>query len=159
MNSTSLAFLLFVDKKIPPQLKIESGSEEIVFPEEPMEEGHWEWWDKCFSENPGLLPKYHYGFVFQSYNLKSDAVQSETERINQEKNREYAENCRIFIISLIEKYKVSPLYIELYADYVLSDEDVGNAEEMDLAHTVFKGKDSPEELKFEMNRFYRFTCK
>lgn len=151
----SIACMLFVEKEIPAQLDIRVGIINKRIPEDPLELGHWDMWDRCFSAGPRLLPRYHYGFVFGQFNLNA----LDQERNEQKRHQKYAEYSRLFIIRLIKEYGVEPLYIRLHADYVLSDGDVENAEEMDLAHTVFKGKDSPEELKFEMNRFYRFTCK
>ncbi len=151
----SIACMLFVEKKMPAQLDIRIGITNKRIPDEPLELGHGDMWDRCFSANPRLLPRYHYGFVFGQFNLNAPNEKGSEQR----RHQEYAECSRLFIVRLIKEYGVEPLYIRLHADYVLSDEDVENAEERNLAHTAFKGKDSPEELKFETNKFYRFTCK
>lgn len=79
---------------------------------------------------------------------------SKTERF-----RENTEGNRLFVVRLIREYGVEPLYINLYAEHVLTDEDVRNATEVNPAKVSFVGGDAPKTLKFETDRFYRFTCR
>jgi hypothetical protein len=146
----SIAGMLFADKEVPLQLRVRDELRYRKVPDEPMEPGHWDMWNKCFSNIPPSLPRYHYMFFFGEYGQGEDG--SKTERF-----RENTEGNRLFVVRLIRDYGVEPLYINLYAEHVLTEEDVRNATEVNPAKVSFVGGDAPKTLKFETDRFYRFT--
>lgn len=63
----SIAGMLFADKEVPLQLRVRDGSGYRKVPDEPMEPGHWDMWNKRFSDIPPSLPRYHYMFFFGEY--------------------------------------------------------------------------------------------
>ncbi len=154
----SISCLLFVNNPLPRQLTIEFDGAKVAYPPKyPLEKGHDGWWDKCFANSVAALPEHHYGFVFPNYHSSYMAF------IRREVPAEYAKTlalariARAYILKVIEELGEEPLYIRLYSQHVITEEDLKDVTEVNLSDLDFTEGNEPDEFEFEIDRFYRFV--